>query len=67
MAVDEFSDVRIRKVKSLQGRARDLAIEQNLNEEDLVVIKTKIGSLPQFKIEKIEGDPLEFLFKISKE
>jgi hypothetical protein len=59
-------DIRIRKVKSLQGRARQQAITQGLVDNDLVVIKTRISSLPQYEFEKITGDPLKFLLKLGK-
>ncbi len=59
-------DVRFRKVKALQGRARDEALRQNLNENDLVVVRTMIGSLPEYEIEKVEGDPIQFLFNLGK-
>jgi len=57
------ADIRIRKVKVLQGRAKDEADAQRLSPEDLVIVKTTIGSLPAYEIEKIEGDPVSFLLK----
>lgn len=62
----ETQDVRFRKVKVLQGRARDLAEQQGLKENDLVVVRTTIGSLPNYEIEKVEGNPVEFLFNLGK-
>lgn len=56
-------DTVIRKVKVLQGRARDEANRQRLGDEDLVLVTTSINSLPTYKIEKIEGDPISFLTK----
>lgn len=59
-------DVRFRKVKALQGRARDEALKQHLSENDLVVVRTTIGSLPEYEIEKVSGDPIQFLFNLGK-
>ena len=59
-------DVRFRKVNSLQGRAKDEALKQHLNENDLVVVRTTIGSLPEYEIEKVSGDPIQFLFNLGK-
>jgi hypothetical protein len=60
-----MSDFRIRKVKVLQGRAKAEAEKQGLNSEDLVIVKTSVkpGSLPEYHIEKIEGDPVSYLLK----
>ena len=60
-----MSDFRIRKVKVLQGRAKAEAEKQGLNPEDLVIVKTSVksGSLPEYYIEKIEGDPISYLLK----
>jgi hypothetical protein len=59
-------DVRIRKVKVLQGRAKEVAEKRNLDPDDLVLVTTSVGSLPEYKIEKIDGDPVSFLLKRSK-
>jgi hypothetical protein len=60
-----MSDISIRKVKVLQGRAKAEAEKQGLNSEDLVIVKTSVksGSLPEYHIEKIEGDPVSYLLK----
>lgn len=64
---DAFADdLVIRKVKTLQGRARDKAKEQELEDEDLVILRTSVNSLPEYEIEKIEGDPLSYLQKKCK-
>jgi len=55
------SDAVIRKVKVLQGRAREEAEKQHLKEDDLVLVTSPTHSLPEYKVEKIEGDPLSFL------
>ncbi|MBI5000186.1 MAG: hypothetical protein HZB92_01470 [Euryarchaeota archaeon] len=54
-------DVRIRKVKVLGDRARAQALQQGLGDNDLVLVRTVIGSLPEYKITKIEGSPIQFL------
>ncbi len=62
------SGIRIRKFRSLNGRAKEEAQRKykDIQENDLVVVTTKIGSLPTYEIEKIEGDPLKFLFDMGK-
>ena len=59
-----MDDFRIRKFKILQGEAREIAIEKykNIKDDDLVIISTRNGKI--YNIEKIEGDPLEYLFGI---
>ena len=59
-------DIRIRKVKVLQGRAKEVAGKSKLSPDDLVIVTTSVGSLPEYKIEKIDGDPVSFLLKRSK-
>jgi hypothetical protein len=59
-------DIRIRKVKVLQGRLKNEAQKQNLNPDDLVIVKTSVNSLPEYQIEKIVGDPVSFLLKRAK-
>lgn len=59
-------DIRIRKVKVLQGRAKDKADKKGLNPDDLVIVKTSVNSLPEYEIEKIDGDPVSFLLKRAK-
>ena len=53
----------IRKVKVLQGRAKDEAEKQGLSPDDLVIVTTSVNSLPEYHIEKIEGDPVSYLLK----
>ncbi len=56
------SDISVRKVSVLRGRARDEATKQGLKEDDLVIVRTIIESgLPEYRLEKIEGEPLKFL------
>lgn len=50
-------DVRVRKVKVLQGRALKEAIKKGLDLNDLVLV-TVITN-----IEKIVGDPVSYLLK----
>lgn len=62
-------DIRIRKVKVLQGRAKEKAEKKGLNLDDLVIVRTSItsvDSLPEYNIEKIDGDPVSFLLKRAK-
>jgi len=56
-------DVSIRKVKLLRGMAKEEAEKQGLSPEDLVLVTTIVGSLPEYRIEKVEGDPVSFLLK----
>jgi len=53
----------IRKVKVLQGRAKDEAEKQGLDPDDLVIVTTSVHPLPEYHIEKIEGDPVSFLLE----
>jgi hypothetical protein len=57
------TDKCIRKVKVLQGRAREEADKQGLAPEDLVILTTTVNSLPEYRIEKIEGNALAYLLK----
>lgn len=59
-------DIRIRKVKVLQGRAKEVAEKSELKPDDLVIVTTRVNSLPEYQIEKIDGDPVSFLLKRSK-
>jgi len=59
-------DIRIRKVKVLQGRAKDEAEKKQLAPDDLVLVTTSVNSLPEYQVEKIDGDPVSFLLKRSK-
>ncbi len=56
-------DIRIRKVKVLQGRAKKEAEKKGLKPEDLVIVTTSVNSPPEYCIEKIEGDPVSYLLK----
>jgi hypothetical protein len=62
------ADSEIKKFKSLQGRARDAALEKykDIKDNDLVVVTTRVNSLPTYEIEKIDGDPLKYLFDLGK-
>lgn len=60
------ADIRIRAVKVLQGRAKDEAMKQKLNPDDLVIVKTSVNSLPEYSVEKVEGDPVSYLLKRTK-
>jgi len=65
--VKEMSvDMRIKKVKVLQGRAREEAEKMHLAPDDLVVLTTTVNSLPEYHIEKIDGDPVSYLLKLVK-
>lgn len=60
----KYSDIRIRKVKILEGKAKDAALAKGYSEDDLVILKTsEYHSQPTYAIEKIEGDPTEHLFR----
>jgi hypothetical protein len=59
-------DMRIRKVKVLQGRAHEEAMKKGLAPNDLVILTTCVNSLPEYGVEKIEGDPVSFLLKRAK-
>lgn len=52
-----YSDIRIRKVKVLQGRAKEEAEKKGLNPNDLVLV------IVTTNIEKIDGDPVSYLLK----
>ena len=51
----------IRKVCMLGDRARKQAEKQGLDDNALVLVKTKISSLPQYDITEIKGSPTKFL------
>ena len=59
-------DIRIRKVRMLQGRAKSEAEKQGLAPNDLVIVTTSVNSLPEYRIEKVEGDPVSYLLKRAK-
>jgi hypothetical protein len=56
-------DVRIRRVKTLQGEAKANADALGLKQEDLVLVRATLGSLQTYEVEKVEGDPVSFLLK----
>lgn len=67
VVVKEMSeDIRIRKVKVLKGRAKDEAEKQGLAPNDLVIVTTTVNSLPDYRIEKITGDPVSYLLQRAK-
>lgn len=58
------ADIRIRKVKVLRGRAREEAEKLGLNPNDLVIVTTRlVNSVPEYYIEKVDGDPVSYLLK----
>jgi hypothetical protein len=59
-------DMRIRKVSVLQGRAKDEAVRMGLLPNDLIILTTSVKSLPEYHIEKIEGNPISYLLKRAK-
>ena len=61
---EDYSDIRIRKAKILQGKAREAAIAAGAKDDDLVILKTSnYHSQPEYVAEKIEGDPMAFLLR----
>jgi hypothetical protein len=64
---EEYSDLRIRKVKILQGKAREAAEAVGAGEDDLVILTTsRYHSQPTYKAEKIVGDPTVYLTRNRK-
>jgi hypothetical protein len=62
----EPPDMVIRRVGILGGRLKQQALDMGCNEKDIVLVTTTIpegGGLPVFKVEKIEGSPVEWLQK----
>ena len=61
-------DYEIKKFKSLQGRAREVALEKyrGIKENDLVIVSTRFNPLPIYEVEKIDGDPLKYLFNLDQ-
>jgi len=60
--MDISTDIYIRKVKVLGDRIRKQADEMGLDEDDLVIVRTKINDgLPEYDLEKITGNPIEYL------
>ena len=56
-------DLSIRRVKVLGGRAREQARDEGYDEDDIVLVKETIASLPKYEFIKVEGSPTEFLKK----
>ena len=58
-------DARIKQVKVLHGSAKGKAMRQGLKPDDLVIVTTRVKLLllPEYHVEKIEGDPVSFLLK----
>lgn len=54
-------EISIRKVKMLDDRARAIADGMNLKENDLVILTTHVGSLPEYNLEPIKGSPIKYL------
>lgn len=64
MQTEGYSDIRIRKVKILNGRAKEAAIAAGATDEDLVILKTsQYHSLPKYTVEIVKGDPVSYLMK----
>ena len=49
----KFKDFRIRKVKVLPNHLKELAISNGCEENDLLIVETKM--------ERVEGDPIQYL------
>lgn len=68
MADDLYSDVRIRKVRILKGKAREEATKLGLGDDDLVILRaSEYHSPPDFTVEKITGDPVSYLMRKKKD
>jgi hypothetical protein len=64
MAEDIYSDIRIKKVRILNGKAREAAEKIGAKEDDLVILRaSEYHSAPVYTAEKIEGDPVSYLMK----
>jgi hypothetical protein len=63
--MEKYSDVRLRKVAILGGRAREAAINAGAKDDDLVILKTLYskGISPVYEVEIIQGDPVSFLMR----
>jgi len=62
MADKDLLDIRFVKIEKLRGRAMEKAAEKGLK-EGLAILTTKTGSLPQYEIEEVNGDPLEAIME----
>ncbi|MCW4008054.1 MAG: hypothetical protein NWF09_05120 [Candidatus Bathyarchaeota archaeon] len=51
----------------MRGSAKEEALKQGLSPEDLVIVTTSGNPLPEYHIEKVEGDPVSYLLKRSCE
>ncbi|MCW4008971.1 MAG: hypothetical protein NWF09_09840 [Candidatus Bathyarchaeota archaeon] len=56
-------DKRIRKVKVLRGSLKEEALKQGLSPDDLVIVTASVNPLPEYHVEKVEGDPVSYLLK----
>ena len=54
-----MSDMKIRKVKVLDGKLKEMAEEAGFQPNDLVIVQTD----PELYMEKVEGDPVSYLIK----
>jgi len=64
---DDYSDIRVRKVRILQGKAKEAAEQAGASDEDLVILKTsRYHSQPNYEVERIEGDPTLYLTRPRK-
>ena len=65
---ENYSDIRIRKVSILKGRAREAALNIGAKDDDLVILRTsEYHSAPTYTAEKIEGDPVSFITREKKQ
>ena len=57
------ANVMIKKVRVLDDRAKEIAKQKGLKEDDLVIVRIHIkqGSLPVYELEKVEGSPITYL------
>lgn len=59
-----YSDVCIRKVRILKGKAREAAESVGAKDDDLVILRTsEYHSEPTYTAEKIKGDPVGYLIE----
>jgi len=63
MTGNPYSEVKFRYVKNLQGRVKQQALDKGLKEDSLVLVRAKVGSLPEYEIIEVKGDPLKVLFQ----
>lgn len=65
MGNETYSDVSIRKVRILKGRAKEAALSVGAKENDLVILRTSEyhSGEPTYTAEKIEGDPVSYLMR----